>query len=82
MQFVVMDGFHPQNAAAALYMDGHFLGDGMYRLGPWTLPSAYQEDLVYGTRNFPYANVMIGFASHFQKKNDRLCFYWLDFKNA
>ncbi|CAA6667457.1 unnamed protein product [Spirodela intermedia] len=34
MQFVVMDGFHPQNAAAALYMDGHFLGDGMYRLGP------------------------------------------------
>ncbi|OAY80978.1 Homeobox protein knotted-1-like 2, partial [Ananas comosus] len=38
MQFVVMDGFHPQNAAAAaaaaLYMDGQFTGDGMYRLGP------------------------------------------------
>ncbi|XP_078442445.1 homeobox protein knotted-1-like 2 [Wolffia australiana] len=34
MQFVVMDGFHPQNPTAALYMDGHFLEDGMYRLGP------------------------------------------------
>ncbi|XP_008785712.1 homeotic protein knotted-1-like [Phoenix dactylifera] len=33
MQFVVMDGYHPQNAAA-LYMDGHFMGDGLYRLGP------------------------------------------------
>lgn len=35
MQFVVMDGLHPQNAAA-LYMEGHFMGDGPYRLGPWT----------------------------------------------
>ncbi|XP_010943406.1 homeotic protein knotted-1 [Elaeis guineensis] len=34
MQFVVMDGFHPQNAAAALFMEGQFMGDGMYRLGP------------------------------------------------
>lgn len=34
MQFVVMDGYHPQNAAS-LYMDGHFMGDGLYRLGPW-----------------------------------------------
>ncbi|OVA16070.1 Homeobox domain [Macleaya cordata] len=32
MQFVVMDGLHPPNAA--LYMDGHFIGDGSYRLGP------------------------------------------------
>ncbi|XP_038971645.1 LOW QUALITY PROTEIN: homeobox protein knotted-1-like 2 [Phoenix dactylifera] len=35
MQFAVMDGFHPQNAsAAALFMEGQFMGDGMYRLGP------------------------------------------------
>lgn len=36
MQFVVMDGYHPQNAAAAaaLFMEGQFMGDGMYRLGP------------------------------------------------
>uniref|UniRef100_A0A1D1XKJ7 Homeobox protein knotted-1-like 2 n=1 Tax=Anthurium amnicola TaxID=1678845 RepID=A0A1D1XKJ7_9ARAE len=34
MQFVVMDGFHPPNATSAVYMEGHFLGDGMYRLGP------------------------------------------------
>nr|AFI80899.1 homeodomain transcription factor KNI [Rosa canina] len=33
MQFMVMDGLHPQNAAA-LYMDGHYIGDGHYRLGP------------------------------------------------
>nr|BAM08928.1 class I knotted1-like homeobox protein [Asparagus asparagoides] len=33
MQFVVMDAFHPQNAAA-LYMGGQFMGDGSYRLGP------------------------------------------------
>ncbi|KAK9163564.1 hypothetical protein Syun_004466 [Stephania yunnanensis] len=33
MQFVVMDGLHPQNAAA-LYMDGHFMGEDHYRLGP------------------------------------------------
>ncbi|MCL7033994.1 hypothetical protein MKW94_029738 [Papaver nudicaule] len=33
MQFVVMDGgLHPPNTA--LYMDGHFIGDGSYRLGP------------------------------------------------
>lgn len=32
MQFMVMDGLHPQNAA--LYMDGHYMGDGPYRLGP------------------------------------------------
>ncbi|XWS21335.1 hypothetical protein CRYUN_Cryun30bG0046700 [Craigia yunnanensis] len=31
MQFMVMDGLHPQNAA--LYMDGHYMGDGPYRLG-------------------------------------------------
>ncbi|XP_040999006.1 homeobox protein knotted-1-like 2 [Juglans microcarpa x Juglans regia] len=31
MQFMVMDGLHPQNAA--LYMDSHYLGDGHYRLG-------------------------------------------------
>nr|GMC48222.1 KNAT1 [Ipomoea batatas] len=30
MQFMVMDGLHPQNAA--LYMDGHYMGDGPYRL--------------------------------------------------
>ncbi|URE07812.1 homeobox protein [Musa troglodytarum] len=30
MQLMVMDGFHPQNAAAALYMEGHFMGDGLY----------------------------------------------------
>ncbi|KAJ0980367.1 hypothetical protein J5N97_008622 [Dioscorea zingiberensis] len=34
MQFVVMDGYHPQNAAAAFYMEGQFMGDGPYRLGP------------------------------------------------
>ena len=33
MQFVVMDAFHSQNAAA-LYMRGQFIGDGSYRLGP------------------------------------------------
>ncbi|XP_008790432.1 homeotic protein knotted-1-like [Phoenix dactylifera] len=33
MQFVVMDGYHPQNAAA-LYMDGHLMGEGLYRFGP------------------------------------------------
>ncbi|KAF8410275.1 hypothetical protein HHK36_002800 [Tetracentron sinense] len=32
MQFMVMDGLHPQGAA--LYMEGHFMGDGSYRLGP------------------------------------------------
>ncbi|KAK8957605.1 hypothetical protein KSP39_PZI000296 [Platanthera zijinensis] len=32
MQFVVMDSFHPQNAAA-LYMGGQFLSDGNYRFG-------------------------------------------------
>ncbi|XP_062188543.1 homeobox protein rough sheath 1-like [Phragmites australis] len=30
--FVMMEGFHPQSAAA-LYMDGPFMTDGMYRLG-------------------------------------------------
>lgn len=33
MQFMVMDGLHPQNAA--LYMESHYMGDGGYRLGPW-----------------------------------------------
>nr|ADN43388.1 KNOX1 [Agave tequilana] len=33
MQFVVMDAFHSQNAAA-LYMRGQFIGDGSYRFGP------------------------------------------------
>nr|GMD93894.1 homeobox protein knotted-1-like 2 [Ipomoea batatas] len=32
MQFMVMDGLHHQNAA--LYMDGHYMGDAPYRLGP------------------------------------------------
>ncbi|CAA0394051.1 KNOX2 [Arabidopsis suecica] len=33
MQFMVMDGLqHPHHAA--LYMDGHYMGDGPYRLGP------------------------------------------------
>ncbi|CAH2070622.1 unnamed protein product [Thlaspi arvense] len=33
MQFMVMDGLqHPQHAA--LYMDGHYMADGPYRLGP------------------------------------------------
>ncbi|KAJ1442750.1 hypothetical protein SESBI_00629 [Sesbania bispinosa] len=32
MQFMVMDGLHPQNAS--LYMDGHYMADGHYRLGP------------------------------------------------
>ncbi|KAF3447491.1 hypothetical protein FNV43_RR12677 [Rhamnella rubrinervis] len=32
MQFMVMDGLHPQSAA--LYMDGHYMPDGHYRLGP------------------------------------------------
>nr|ASM41509.1 KNAT [Ariocarpus retusus] len=31
MQFMVMDGIHPQNTA--LYMDGHYMGDGPYRFG-------------------------------------------------
>ncbi|XP_078178681.1 homeobox protein knotted-1-like 2 [Carex rostrata] len=36
MQFVVMDGSYPHNAgSAAFYMDGHFMGDALYRhLGP------------------------------------------------
>jgi hypothetical protein len=29
MPFVMMEGFHP-----ALYMDGPFVTDGMYRFGP------------------------------------------------
>ncbi|CAI9116029.1 OLC1v1017073C1 [Oldenlandia corymbosa var. corymbosa] len=32
MQFMVMDGLHPQ--ATALYMEGHYMGEGPYRLGP------------------------------------------------
>ncbi|KAG6409217.1 hypothetical protein SASPL_132251 [Salvia splendens] len=32
MQFMVMDGLHPQNGA--LYMDGHYMPNGPYRLGP------------------------------------------------
>lgn len=32
MQFMVMDGLHPQNAA--LYMDAHYMADAPYRLGP------------------------------------------------
>ncbi|CAK9173887.1 unnamed protein product [Ilex paraguariensis] len=32
MQFMVMDGLHPQNAA--MYMEGHYMGEGPYRLGP------------------------------------------------
>ncbi|XAR62019.1 hypothetical protein NMG60_11016596 [Bertholletia excelsa] len=32
MQFMVMDGLHPQNAA--LYMEGQYVGEGHYRLGP------------------------------------------------
>ncbi|KAJ4962416.1 hypothetical protein NE237_022355 [Protea cynaroides] len=32
MQFVVMDGLHAQNTA--LYMEGHFMSDVAYRLGP------------------------------------------------
>ncbi|KAI4321486.1 hypothetical protein MLD38_034858 [Melastoma candidum] len=32
MQFMVMDGLHPQGTA--LYMDGHYIADGPYRLGP------------------------------------------------
>ncbi|KAF8404807.1 hypothetical protein HHK36_009697 [Tetracentron sinense] len=32
MQFMCMDGYHPQGAS--LYMEGHFMGDGSYRLVP------------------------------------------------
>ncbi|KAL9143912.1 hypothetical protein ABFS82_14G265200 [Erythranthe guttata] len=32
MQFMVMDGLHPQSGA--LYMEGHYMGEGPYRLGP------------------------------------------------
>ncbi|OIT38276.1 PREDICTED: homeotic protein knotted-1 isoform X1 [Nicotiana attenuata] len=32
MQFMVMDGVHPQNAAA-LYMEGHYMAEGPFRLG-------------------------------------------------
>ncbi|KAF7830498.1 homeobox protein knotted-1-like 2 [Senna tora] len=32
MQFMVMDGLHPQSAT--LFMDGHYMPDGHYRLGP------------------------------------------------
>ncbi|GAB4852432.1 Homeotic protein knotted-1 [Ancistrocladus abbreviatus] len=31
MQFMVMDGIHPHNAA--LYMEGHYMADGPYRFG-------------------------------------------------
>ncbi|CAD5193944.1 unnamed protein product [Musa acuminata subsp. malaccensis] len=34
MHLVVMDGFHPQNAAASLYMEGQYMGNGVYRTGP------------------------------------------------
>lgn len=34
MHLAVLDGFHPQNASAAtLFMEGQFMGDGMYHLG-------------------------------------------------
>ncbi|KAL3340290.1 hypothetical protein AABB24_028761 [Solanum stoloniferum] len=33
MQFMVMDGLHPQSAAA-LYMEGHYMGEAPFRLGP------------------------------------------------
>ncbi|CAA0840729.1 Homeobox protein knotted-1-like 1 [Striga hermonthica] len=33
MQFMVMEGLHSQTAAA-LYMEGHYMGEGPYRLGP------------------------------------------------
>ncbi|XP_055834162.1 homeotic protein knotted-1 isoform X2 [Solanum dulcamara] len=32
MQFMVMDGLHPQSAAA-LYMEGHYMGEAPFRLG-------------------------------------------------
>ncbi|GAB2293722.1 Homeotic protein knotted-1 [Dionaea muscipula] len=32
MQFMVMDGIHPHNVAA-VYMEGHYMGDGPYRFG-------------------------------------------------
>ncbi|XP_061374905.1 homeobox protein knotted-1-like 2 [Gastrolobium bilobum] len=32
MQFMVMDGLHPQNAT--VYMDGQYMPDGHYRIGP------------------------------------------------
>ncbi|CAN4092236.1 unnamed protein product [Withania somnifera] len=32
MQFMVMDGLHPQSAAA-LYIEGHYMGDTPFRLG-------------------------------------------------
>nr|XP_018682794.1 PREDICTED: homeobox protein rough sheath 1 isoform X1 [Musa acuminata subsp. malaccensis] len=34
MQFALMDGFHPQNAAAALYTQWQSMGDGTYHLHP------------------------------------------------
>ncbi|KAL1540275.1 Homeotic protein knotted-1 [Salvia divinorum] len=34
MQFMVMDGLQHPQAAAGLYMEGHYMGDGPYRLGP------------------------------------------------
>lgn len=34
MQFMVMDGLQHPHHHAALYMDGHYMGDGPYRLGP------------------------------------------------
>ncbi|XP_042046830.1 homeotic protein knotted-1-like [Salvia splendens] len=34
MQFMVMDGLQHPHAAAGLYMEGHYMGDGPYRLGP------------------------------------------------
>ncbi|RZS03982.1 hypothetical protein BHM03_00034247 [Ensete ventricosum] len=34
MQFALMDGFHPQNAAAALYTQWQSMGDATYHLHP------------------------------------------------
>jgi hypothetical protein len=38
----MMEGFHPQNAAA-LYMDGPFMADGMYRLGSWECSGPFHD---------------------------------------
>lgn len=48
MQFMVMDGLHPQNAA--LYMEGHYMGEGPYRLGPWCITRLWREYTVWGLR--------------------------------
>lgn len=61
MQFVVMDGSYPHNAgSAAFYMDGHFMGDALYRhLGPWNIKDG--SVLLFSVGMFLYIWILNGY---------------------